>query len=353
MCGSAPTSLGDQPCVPGLAFASSAWLRYDGRSECCEVAVDWLEPNEREMNEGSWERPITRRTLLKLWLGVVAGGATAMGFGAFYTTSLEPGWIEVVRRDVPLPNLAPDLEGLTIALLSDLHVGAVVSPSHVAKAVALANELEPELVAVVGDFVTGAGGYAIACARELAALKAPLGVFGVLGNHDVWADPRLIVEMLSRNGVAVLRDETAAVRRGAASLSLVGLEDSGYSGSASMTPEVLSLRWRGKMALARKLLSSAQGTDLTILLVHNPDVNEFLEDAPVDLALSGHTHGGQIVLPFLGPPLLPSSFGQKYAAGLVQGPSSPVYVTRGVGMTRPAVRLNCRPEVTLLTLRSA
>jgi len=306
-----------------------------------------------KMTESSWEQPITRRGLLKLGIGVVGGGATAMALGALYTTSVEPGWIEVVRRDVPLPHLAPDLEGLTIALLSDLHVGAVVPASQVAKAVELANALEPDLVAVLGDFVTGAGGYAIPCARELGALRAPLGVYGVLGNHDVWSDPRLIVEMLSRNGVAVLRDEVTLVPRGEATLALVGLEDSGHSGSPSVTPEVLALRWHGKLALARRLLSSAQGNALTILLVHNPDVNEFLEDEPVDLALAGHTHGGQIVLPFVGPPLLPSSFGQKYASGLVRAPSSPVYVTRGIGMTRPAVRLNCRPEVTLLTLRSA
>lgn len=304
------------------------------------------------MNAKDGERPITRRTFLKLGAGVLGGGATAMMLGAYYSVSVEPEWIEVVRQDVVLHQLAPDLVGLTIAVLSDLHVGEVVPASQVARAVALANELEPDLVALVGDFVTGAGGYAIACARELGALRAPLGVYGVLGNHDVWSDPRLIVEMLTRNGVQVLRDQVAHVQRGAATLALVGLEDAGQSGSPSVSPDVFALRWREKLAVARRLLVSALGGDASILLVHNPDVNEFLEDEPVDLALSGHTHGGQIVLPLVGPPLLPSSFGQKYAGGLVQAPSSLVYVTRGIGMTRPAVRLNCRPEVTLLTLRS-
>ncbi|MGC9359964.1 MAG: metallophosphoesterase [Anaerolineae bacterium] len=302
--------------------------------------------------EGQWDASVSRRNFLKLGLGVLGGGAAALAAGAFYGTSLEPGWIEVVRRDIVLPRLPGEWDGLTIGLLSDLHVGAVVPPSHVAKAVALMNALKPDLVALVGDFVTGAGGYAIACSRELAALEAPMGVFGVLGNHDVWTDPRLIVDMLTRNGVQVLRDQVIYLQRGEARLALVGVEDAGHSGSPGVSPEVLAQRWRGKLSTARGLLRSVHGSGATLLLVHNPDVNEFLEEDPVDLALCGHTHGGQVVLPGIGPPLLPSSFGKKYAGGLVQAPSSPVYVTRGIGMTRPAVRLNCRPEVTLLSLRA-
>jgi uncharacterized protein len=302
--------------------------------------------------EGQWGRSISRRSFFRLGLGVLGGGAATLAMGALYSTSLEPGWIQVVRQDVVMPRLSREWEGLTIGLLSDLHVGAVVPASHVAKAVAQTNALKPDLVAVVGDFVTGAGGYAIACSRELAALEAPMGVFGVLGNHDVWTDPRLIVDMLTRNGVRVLRDEAIYLERGGSRLALVGVEDAGQSGAPGVSPEVFALRWRGKLSTARGLLRSVQDSDASILLVHNPDVNEFLEDEPLDLALCGHTHGGQVVLPVIGPPLLPSSFGKKYAGGLVQAPSSPVYVTRGVGMTRPAVRLNCRPEVTLLTLRA-
>ncbi len=305
-----------------------------------------------QTHDGQWEQSISRRAFLKLGVGVLGGGAAALAMGALYSTSVEPGWIQVVRQEILLPRLASGLSGLTIAVLSDLHVGAVVPASQVGKAVALTNALKPDLVALVGDFVTGAGGYAIACSRELRALEAPLGVFGVLGNHDVWTDPRLIVDMLTRNGVQVLRDKVAYVQRGGSRLALVGVEDAGQSGSPSMSPEVLALRWHGKLATARRLLRSVQDSDASILLVHNPDVNEFLESEPLDLALCGHTHGGQIVLPGIGPLLLPSSFGKKYAGGLVQAPSSPVYVTRGIGMTRPAVRLNCRPEVTLLTIRS-
>lgn len=302
-------------------------------------------PNDRK-------QPISRRSFLKWGVGLISGGAVTMTMGALYSTSVEPGWIQVVRQEVVLPRLGASWDGLTIALLSDLHVGAIVPVEQIGKAVALTNELEPDLVALVGDFVTGAGGYAIGCSRELAALRAPMGVFAVLGNHDVWSDPRLIVDMLSRNGVQVLRDEIAYVASGGAKLALVGVEDAGHSGSPGVSPEVLELRWRGKLGVARRLLRAVEASDASILLVHNPDVNEYLEDERVDLALCGHTHGGQVVLPVIGPPLLPSSFGQKYAGGLVQAPCSPVYVTRGIGMTRPAVRLNCRPEVTLLTLRS-
>jgi predicted MPP superfamily phosphohydrolase len=90
-----------------------------------------------------------------------------------------------------------------------------------------------------------------------------------------------------------------------------------------------------------------------LLLVHNPDFTEMLPEGRIDLALCGHTHGGQVRVPFLGAPVVPSFFGNKYASGLVQGPKTQVYVNRGIGLIAPPVRLNCRPEVTLLRLRSA
>ena len=109
--------------------------------------------------------------------------------------------------------------------------------------------------------------------------------------------------------------------------------------------------WQASALILQHLMHKVPQGDFRVLLVHNPDFNEILPEVRVDLALSGHTHGGQVRLPWLGAPIVPSCFGHKYAAGLVQSPRSPVYVSRGLGMANVPIRFNCRPEVTLLRLR--
>jgi len=109
--------------------------------------------------------------------------------------------------------------------------------------------------------------------------------------------------------------------------------------------------WAAAWNVVSEVLAATPPTEPSLLLVHNPDFMEMMGEQAVDLALAGHTHGGQVVLPFLGPLLLPSCFGDKYASGLVHSPGGPVYVSRGVGLIEPAVRWNCPPEVAVVTLR--
>ncbi len=221
--------------------------------------------------------------------------------------------------------------------------------AHVGRAVALANALQPDLIVLTGDFVWKSAGYAGLCAGELAALSAPHGVYAVLGNHDVWTDADRVAASLSAAGIAVLRDERRALPVGDASLWLLGLEDTGYL----VRPFATFRRyWQSAVEALATLLADLPPAEPRLLLVHNPDFCEMLPPGRIDLALSGHTHGGQIRLPFVGSPILPSCLGQKYACGLVRAPTTWVYVNRGIGLIAPPVRLNCRPEVTLIRLRS-
>lgn len=201
---------------------------------------------------------------------------------------------------------------------------------HIRQAVRIAQETAPHLILLGGDFVTGSATYADLCAQELASLQAPLGVYACLGNHDYWTDPDAITKALNRAGVRVLRNEGVEVAEG---LWVAGLDDV----------------WEGRPSLERAL-KGMPADAATVLIVHEPDyADEVIADGRVTVMVSGHTHGGQVRLPFLGPPILPY-LGQQYVAGLYALDDMALYVSRGVGVISPPVRFNCRPEVTLLTL---
>jgi predicted MPP superfamily phosphohydrolase len=300
---------------------------------------------------------LSRRTFLKLGCGALLGGAATCLLGPIYVTQVEPDWIEVTRVDIPLSGLPEALEGFTIAQLGDFHLGQQVSVEDVRRSVKIANGLGPDLIVLTGDFVTSWAGYSSACAQELAALEAQYGVYAVLGNHDIWTDAEEVAANVAGVGIALLRNERQALEVGDTQLWLLGIEDTGYTGytggffaaGASSFGDFRAMWQDTKDALAN-LLEGIPPDEPRLLLVHNPDFTEMLPEGRIDLALCGHTHGGQVRLPFLGELVTPSCLGQKYARGLVQGPSTLVYVNRGIGLISPAVRFNCRPEVTLLSL---
>lgn len=279
------------------------------------------------------DEKVSRRRFLK-WLGVGAGAAVA-GTAAD-ALLIEPGWVKVTRPTIALPTLPPEWDGVKIAQLSDIHVGRLVSLDDARDAVDLANGLGADLIALTGDYVSRADAITRALVEVLRNLRAPEGVFAVLGNHDYWTNREKMIRTIEQAGIEVLVNEHRLLRRGGGELCLAGVDD---------------------------FWSTAPGPDLTealadvpepacrILLAHNPDYVEDLTGTPrVDLVLSGHTHGGQVNFPLLGPPVLPIRH-RRYAAGLVAGPHCPVYVSRGLGMVEVPVRFNCRPELPLITLR--
>lgn len=286
---------------------------------------------------------ISRRRFLGHAAGTLAAVAVA-GTGA--------GWMEarrcrVLAVDAPVPRLPAAFEGLRVAFLADTHHSANVPLPYLEGVVAMTNALRPDLVLLGGDYVwrrwdddhPSSLPYVRPGLGALGRLRAPLGVWAVLGNHDTWGiHVKQIRAALAENGIPELRNRGTWLERGGARLRLAGTED----------------LWTGRPDV-HAALGDARETDAVLLLQHNPDYAEELNDPRVGLMLCGHTHGGQIVVPGLGwAPRVPSRFGQKYLHGFRRGPAgTQVFVTRGVGTIGPPLRLGCPPEVALLTLRTA
>ena len=264
------------------------------------------------------------------WIRRVAIGSVIVG-GAY--PFLEAKWCRVRRSTVTLPNLPRSFEGTTVAFVSDVHHGPFVPRGYVRSIVERTNALKPDLVLLGGDYCHHGPEFIAPVLEELGKLKAPMGRFAVLGNHDHWDGLEESVDGLEAAGIPLLRNSGEWVEKGRGRLRIGGVGD----------------LWCDRPDVARAL-GDATDRDASILLSHNPDVAETLRDPRVGLMLSGHTHGGQVVVPLYGPPILPSAFGRKYAHGLVRGPSCSVFVSRGVGTISPPVRLFCPPEIVLITL---
>lgn len=286
---------------------------------------------------------------LRFWLGFLALGLMmAPALAVVYARWLEPSWLQVRRAALPIAELPPQLEGLTMVQLSDLHRGPQVSAAQIRRVVDRAARLDADLIVLTGDFVTGDATLAYAVAQELARLYAPLGVYAVLGNHDVWTDADTVAAALEGVGIRVLRNEAVTLETLPVPLTLVGLED---TGDVRLEP-CLSPFSSWEKTLARLPALTADTPHPRLLLLHNPDLAHWLPAGEVDAVLSGHTHGGQVRLPLLGgPPVVPSCHGARYAAGLVFTPQgTPVYVSRGTGTAVLPLRWGVRPEITLLHL---
>jgi predicted MPP superfamily phosphohydrolase len=279
---------------------------------------------------------MTRRKFLKK-TGLIALGSVTAGLGIY--PFLEAKWCRLSQQTITVPNLPSAFRGTTVALLADVHHGPFVPLAYVRHIVSMTNSLKPDLVLLAGDYVHYHQSYIAPGINELGKLEARLGRYAVLGNHDNhnYRDNRdfqpFSLAALARAGLTSLNNSGIWLERDGARLRLSGVGD----------------LWTDRQDLDTALGNATLG-DAVILLSHNPDFAEILGDRRVGLVLSGHTHGGQVVLPGLGAPIVPSRYGQKYLHGLVQGPSCQVFVTRGVGTITPPVRFLCRPEIVLITL---
>lgn len=270
-----------------------------------------------------------RRKFLKRAALTTLGAGTA---GAVYPF-LEAKWCRVVRRTIALPNLAPPFRGMTVALLSDVHHGPFVPLGYIRHVVRMTNALEPDLVLLTGDYMHRSAEYIEPGIAALGRLEAPLGRFAVRGNHDNREFTAISRAALADANLPDLNNRGVWLERKGARLRIAGVGD----------------LWTDDQDLFAAL-GDATVDDAVILLSHNPDFVETIRDPRVGLVVSGHTHGGQVVVPGYGAPRVPSAFGQKYLHGLIQGPCARVFVTRGVGTVSPPVRFLCRPEVVLIRL---
>lgn len=275
---------------------------------------------------------MTRRKFLRL---MAAAGAEVGTFvlGGAYTIGAEPYWLAVERVTLALAGLPDALRGLTIAQISDLHVGQFLGQKDVARAVDVVLSLRPSLVVVTGDYVTIAAEHAGLCTPELARLHAPLGVFFILGNHDHWTNAPVVTRILRDAGLSLLINEGRLVEFNGAAFWLAGVDDV----------------WERHADLDRALAGAPKDA-IKVLLAHEPDYADVVAaDGRASLQLSGHSHGGQVRLPFVGSPVLPY-LATKYPWGLHRIGQMWLYTNRGIGIISPPVRLNCRPEVTLFSL---
>jgi hypothetical protein len=263
----------------------------------------------------------TRRDFLK------GAAATVVVGGASTAIAVDQG-LRADRLDLALPDLDPAHDGLRVAQLSDLHVGALTPMDRVREAVATANAFRPDLVALTGDFISDCR-CGIGFVREqLVGLAAP--AVAVLGNHDHYVAAAAVAQALAGLGYAVLRNQnTTLVLRGAP-FTVVGVDD----------------HCTGHADPGRAMAGMAPGSRL--VLAHDPTTVDLLDDATGPLlVLSGHTHGGQVNLP------LPRFRYMPYKAGLFRVGAVRLYVNRGVGNTWLPFRVNAPPEVTLITMRAA
>ena len=301
---------------------------------------------------------ITRRTFLKrlLWASAIAGAG-----GGVYSTLIEPRFAHVQRVPVVIRGLPTALNGLTIAHLTDLHRSRVVSAEYLSECIATANALAPDLMVFTGDYLTDhhhhprnqlrrlaqsswqslfkdtapSAELLHNCAQCMSQARAKYGVFASLGNHDNWYGGDAVARAIESVGIPVLRNASQTIRINNEPLAIVGLGDYWTAGVDVVTA-------------FRNV-----NTPFSLVLMHNPDSFEDWWWKGSHLILSGHTHGGQVVIPFFGPPLVPSQYGQKYAHGLFVRGDTQMYVNRGIGMIAPPLRFNCPPEIALLELRKA
>jgi predicted MPP superfamily phosphohydrolase len=269
---------------------------------------------------------ISRRAVLKGAL--VAGASTVAGTGAYGFVYGRHN-LQVTRATVPIVGLPPALAGLRVGLLTDIHRSLFVSHDDVARAVASMMIEQPDMIVLGGDYVTwGDREYVLPSAEALAPLSAPDGVFAILGNHD---DDHDMPAALGKNGVQVLKDARTRLTIRNETVDLVGIRF-----------------WTKRRVDIAALTKHA--APMTILLAHDP--RRLVEAAALGLplVLSGHTHGGQVVLPVIGP-VAAAKF--PVVAGLGRRNRTALFVSRGVGTIYVPVRINCPPEVALLTLQPA
>lgn len=292
----------------------------------------------------SAEAPALTRRAFLLGGTDAAVAATGAGFSA-YSTWREPWHLAVRRYTVPVQGLPAAMDGYTIAQISDTHYGPFVPMRHIRNAIQLANSLQPDFTVLTGDYIHRARestGDAVAIFSEL---EAKHGVAAVLGNHDHWEDAPKCREVFGQLGVPLLD-------HGRIFLAPAGRVDDARPGAGLCLAGVGDL-WEDVVNV-RYSLRDLDPDLPRVLLSHNPDVAETVPPGTrLDLMLSGHTHGGQISVPYRGVILVPSAYGKKYAGGECRGPRCPVIVSRGVGLAVMPYRFRVRPEVVHITLRQA
>lgn len=267
---------------------------------------------------------------------LAALSGTALLYAAAYAVRVEPYAVQVRAITLILPRLERAFHGFRLAHISDIHINGWMTPARLAALVPLINAQGADAIAITGDILSSRSRYdAAALTAALGALRAPEGVFAVLGNHDHRhpTGPEGIRRVLEAAGIMELANCVHTLRHGEAALHLAGVDDMAF-----------------RRARLDRVLAALPPDGAALLLAHEPDFADVsAATGRFDLQLSGHTHGGQVHLPPFGPLALPR-YGMRYPAGLYRAREMYVYTNRGLGTGHLRARFNCRPEITVFTL---
>lgn len=278
--------------------------------------------------------PGRRQVLNSMGAMLVASPFAAVGYGFVRRTDFH-----VRELDVAIPGLAPDLDGLRILQLSDIHLSPFLSVADLERVIDATMGMHPHLAVITGDLISQRGDPLDACIRQLARVKADAGVFGCMGNHERYARVEAYTERAAaRAGIRFLRQASTQLRFGSAALNLAGVDHQSKAG--------------GKEYLTGAERLVAPGA-CNLLLSHNPDVFPVAVQQGYNFMLSGHTHGGQVTVEILDQTLNPARFFTPYVYGLYRIGAAAAYVTRGIGTIAIPARIGAPPEIAVLRLRKA
>lgn len=289
----------------------------------------------------------TRRSFLKF-----VGTAALAGFGlSSYAFAIEPRFrLAVTRYRLTPPRWPANGNRLRIAVIADIHACEPWMPlARVEEIVSVTNSLKPDLIVLLGDYVAGLRRFRTglvppeAWGRALAGLSAPLGTFAILGNHDWWHDIEVVRATLSDNRIPVMENDAALVRpAGGSPFWLAGLGD-------QLAPVRKADGSRGIDDLPGTLAGIPEDGNPIVLLAHEPDISPQVPDR-VSLTLCGHTHGGQVAIPLIGRPIVPSAYCERYAYGHIVEGGRNLIVSGGLGCSNLPVRFGVPPEIVLVDL---
>jgi predicted MPP superfamily phosphohydrolase len=326
-----------------LAFLFGLWALISGAIRLAIRLVRRLRPLRKHVDALA-ATPEYRKfdASRRVFLRRSAYGLAAMTVGGTaYGMIIGRNEYEIITKEIPIAGLPNEFDGMVIGLISDVHSGAFMLPSKMREYLKMVNDLGADLVTIPGDLVNGRVEEIFAFTEVFSELKAPLGVYGVLGNHDFYSgDPDRVAEEATKAGIRILRDESVPITRNGATIILAGVDDVGHNNRAPIKLE--------------KALAAAPGNTSVLLLSHRPYYLSQAAARGVGLTLSGHTHGGQVVFGKFGNAVLtPAAFASPYVWGLYSSGKSQMYVTRGIGTVGLPMRINCPAEVSRIVLRAA
>lgn len=283
------------------------------------------------------DQPANKKRRLRVKISLF-GLLGCLIFLALWAFVIEPSRLVLRETRITAPSWPANLKGLRIVAFSDLHAGSpYITLDKIHQIVETTNAAQPDLILLPGDFVIQGvlGGKFMepeVMASALKGLRARFGVFATLGNHDWWYNGPRVKKALENAGVTVLENDAAMIERNGAAIWIAGIGD----------------KWEGKPDIASALAKVDDSAPI-IALTHNPDIFPSIP-ARVTLTIAGHTHGGQVALPIIGRPIVPSDFGERYVVGHIVEDSKHLFVTPGVGSSILPVRFRVPPEISLLTI---